>query len=123
MGRICVFVPLIVIYLALGTAGLCSAENYYVDASSGDDGNDGGEEHPWPTITHALDWIGSENTGNEGNAHTIYMADGTYSAFTACLPAAPPFDAPGEFTLFATLVEPGTLSPHSDVGLASFSLE
>ena len=45
------------------------------------------------------------------------------SAFVATLPAAAPFNGPGQFTLFAGLVEPGTLTPFSDIGTASFSLQ
>ena len=44
-------------------------------------------------------------------------------AFVATLPAAAPFNGPGQFTLFAGLVEPHTLTPFSDIGTASFSLQ
>jgi len=44
-------------------------------------------------------------------------------AFTTSLPADAPFDAAGQFMLFAALVEPGTLSPLSDIGTASFALQ
>lgn len=43
--------------------------------------------------------------------------------FVAALPAAAPFDAAGQFALFTALVEPGTLTPFSDIGTASFSLQ
>ncbi|MBN1593179.1 MAG: choice-of-anchor D domain-containing protein [Candidatus Coatesbacteria bacterium] len=45
------------------------------------------------------------------------------TAFTKGLPAAAPFDGAGAYTLFTALVEPGTLSPLSDIGTASFSLQ
>jgi len=44
-------------------------------------------------------------------------------AFVASLPAVAPFDIAGQFTLFAGLVEPGTLTPFSDIGTASFMLQ
>ena len=44
-------------------------------------------------------------------------------AFMANLPADVPFDAAGGFTLFTALVEPGTLTPLSDIGMTSFTLQ
>ena len=44
-------------------------------------------------------------------------------ALVASLPADAPFNMPGAITLFAALVEQGTLAPFSDVGMASFLLE
>ncbi len=41
-------------------------------------------------------------------------------AFVASLPADAPFDTPGQFTLFSALVEPGTLTPFSDIGTATY---
>jgi len=52
--------------------------NYYVDADLGDDGNDGSEDAPWKTITHALNFV----EGSEANPVTIHVAAGTYSAST-----------------------------------------
>jgi len=45
------------------------------------------------------------------------------TAFMAALPAGAPFDTAGQFALFTALVEPGTLTPFSDIGMASFSLQ
>ena len=44
-------------------------------------------------------------------------------AFVAALPAAAPFDLAGQFALFTALVEPGTLTPFSDIGMTSFALQ
>ena len=44
-------------------------------------------------------------------------------AFLTGLPADAPFNTTGQFTLFAALVEPGTLTPHSDIGTATFMLQ
>ncbi|MBN2208472.1 MAG: choice-of-anchor D domain-containing protein, partial [Candidatus Coatesbacteria bacterium] len=44
-------------------------------------------------------------------------------AFTAALPAEAPFDTADQFTLFTALVEPGTLTPLSDIGAAEFLLQ
>ncbi len=38
------------------------------------------------------------------------------------LPSDAPFDLPGQFMLFTALVEPGTLTTHSDIGTATFTL-
>jgi len=47
----------------------------------------------------------------------------TLDAFVINLPADAPFDAAGEFTLFTALVEPHTLTPFCDIGMAGFSLQ
>lgn len=47
----------------------------------------------------------------------------TLEAFVINLPAAAPFDATGQFALFAAVVEPGTLTPFSDMGTAAFTLQ
>ena len=39
------------------------------------------------------------------------------------LPAQAPFDAQGQFVLFSALVQPGTLTPLSDIGTTTFSLQ
>jgi hypothetical protein len=39
------------------------------------------------------------------------------------LAAAAPFDAAGPFAVFTALVERGTLTPFSDIGMASFALQ
>jgi hypothetical protein len=44
-------------------------------------------------------------------------------AFVINLPSGAPFDTAGQFALFTALVEPGTLTPYSDIGTASFSLQ
>ncbi|MBN1592479.1 MAG: choice-of-anchor D domain-containing protein [Candidatus Coatesbacteria bacterium] len=44
-------------------------------------------------------------------------------AFVADLPASAPFDLPGNYTIYTGLVEPGTLSPISDLGMATFTIE
>jgi len=44
-------------------------------------------------------------------------------SFVVDLPATEPFNGVGQFTLLTALVEPGTLTPLSDIGTASFSLE
>ncbi len=44
-------------------------------------------------------------------------------AFTADLPSGAPFDMPGNYTVFTALVELGTLTPISDLGIATFALE
>ncbi len=44
-------------------------------------------------------------------------------AFAAGLPVHAPFNTAGEFTLFTALVEPGTLTPFSDIGTATFALQ
>jgi len=44
-------------------------------------------------------------------------------AFVASLPEDAPFDAAGQFMLFAVFVEPGTLTPHCDIGTTSFTLQ
>ncbi|MBN2209182.1 MAG: choice-of-anchor D domain-containing protein, partial [Candidatus Coatesbacteria bacterium] len=38
------------------------------------------------------------------------------------LPSGAPFDAPGQFVLFTGFVEPGTLTPYSDIGTTTFTL-
>jgi len=43
-------------------------------------------------------------------------------AFVVNLPSGAPFDAPGGFTLFAALVEPGGLTPYSDIGTDGFTI-
>jgi len=47
----------------------------YVSAIAGSDSNDGSEEHPFQTITHAL----ALATGSEANPLTIYVAAGRYA--------------------------------------------
>lgn len=49
--------------------------------------------------------------------------ESTLDAFVVNLPSGAPFDATGQFALFAAVVQPGTLSPFSDVGAASFLLQ
>jgi len=44
-------------------------------------------------------------------------------AFTANLPSEAPFDMLGNYTIFTALVEPGTLTPLSDMGTTTFALE
>lgn len=44
-------------------------------------------------------------------------------AFTASLPFGAPFTMAGDYTLFTALVEPGTLTPISDLGTTTFALE
>ncbi|MCD6326346.1 choice-of-anchor D domain-containing protein, partial [bacterium] len=39
------------------------------------------------------------------------------------LPAMAPFDAAGQFWLFTALAEPGTVTPYSDIGVATFTLQ
>ncbi|HUT03545.1 MAG TPA: integrin alpha [bacterium] len=46
-----------------------------------------------------------------------------FDAFMVNLPTGTPFDAVGQFTLFSALVEPGTLTPFSDIGGATFTLQ
>ena len=82
MKRDFAFTLLIVVLLAVGPVCFSVAADYYVNANSGDDGNNGSEGSPWRTITHALDWIASNNPGSQGDAHTIHAADGTYAAST-----------------------------------------
>ena len=76
------FVLFISVLLSLGAVCFSTAADYYVDADTGHDNNYGTEESPWRTITHALDWIASNNPGSDGNAHTIHVAAGTYAAST-----------------------------------------
>ncbi|MBN1592797.1 MAG: DUF1565 domain-containing protein [Candidatus Coatesbacteria bacterium] len=54
-----------------------SATDYYVDAVAGDDANDGSENSPWRTITHAL----SSVAATEGRPVAVHVAAGRY-AFT-----------------------------------------
>lgn len=44
-------------------------------------------------------------------------------AFNAALPSGAPFDMPGSYTVFTALVEPGTLTPLSEMGMTTFALE
>ena len=50
--------------------------DYYVDAELGGDANDGAEDAPWRTITHALDRV----IPSELSPVIIHLAAGTYSA-------------------------------------------
>ena len=77
-----VFALFMSVFMAQGAVCFSTAADYYVDANSGDDGNDGTQGTPWRTITRALDWIASNNPGTEGNPHTIHAAAGTYAAST-----------------------------------------
>lgn len=52
--------------------------DFYVDAQHGDDGSDGSEQHPWRTITYALDSV----EGSEAKPITVHVAAGSYSAST-----------------------------------------
>ncbi len=52
--------------------------DYFVHAELGDDTNDGSEDHPWQTITHALSSI----EGTELHPLTIHVAPATYSTLT-----------------------------------------
>ncbi|MBN1593504.1 MAG: choice-of-anchor D domain-containing protein, partial [Candidatus Coatesbacteria bacterium] len=47
----------------------------------------------------------------------------TLDAVVTELPASAPFDMSGQFLLFSALVEPGTLTPFSDIGTATFTLD
>ncbi len=69
---------IISILLTFGLIASATASDYYVDAESGDDGNDGSQGSPWKTITHALDSV----TGSAGDPVTIHVAAGTYAAST-----------------------------------------
>ncbi len=74
----------------MGSLGILSADecpfqvtapvlfDYYVNAELGDDSNDGSEDSPWKTITHALDSV----EGSEAHPITIHVAAGTYAAST-----------------------------------------
>jgi parallel beta-helix repeat protein len=48
--------------------------NYYVNAVTGDDANDGSLAHPWKTLHHAIAFI---NSGGPG-IYVLYVAQGTY---------------------------------------------
>ncbi|MBN1592748.1 MAG: right-handed parallel beta-helix repeat-containing protein [Candidatus Coatesbacteria bacterium] len=52
--------------------------DYYVDPVNGDDDNDGTEDHPWLTITHALETV----EGSEANPVTVHALAGTFAAST-----------------------------------------
>jgi hypothetical protein len=39
------------------------------------------------------------------------------------LPAGEPFDASGQFFLFAGITEPGTMTPISDIGIGDFTVQ
>ncbi len=52
--------------------------DFYVDAQTGDDSNDGSERAPWGTITHALGAV----AGTESDPVTIHVAASAYSAST-----------------------------------------
>ncbi len=69
---------IISILLTFCLIAFAAASDYYVDANSGDDGNDGSQGSPWKTIFHALDSV----TGSAGDPATIHVAAGTYSAST-----------------------------------------
>jgi len=60
----------LVLFFCFQTA---SADNYYVNASTGSDSaGHGAQSSPWKTITYALNQI-------SGSGHTLYMAAGTYN--------------------------------------------
>jgi len=43
--------------------------------------------------------------------------------FTMNLPTGAPFNQIGDYVIYAALTEPGTMTPLSDIGLATFSLQ
>ena len=58
------------------------SSHYYVSVALGDDGNDGSEEAPWRSITHALEAI----PGDEATGVTIYVAAGIYTKYDETFP-------------------------------------
>ena len=55
-----------------------AASDYYVNGQLGDDSNDGSQDAPWKTITHALASV----EGSQDNPVTIHVAAATYAAST-----------------------------------------
>ncbi|MBN1593199.1 MAG: DUF1565 domain-containing protein [Candidatus Coatesbacteria bacterium] len=68
--------------LIAASSCLALAGHYYVSSDAGNDSNDGSEENPWLTLTHALDWIDANDPGSSSNAQIIHIAAGTYSPST-----------------------------------------
>ncbi|RLC44369.1 MAG: hypothetical protein DRH70_08885, partial [Candidatus Coatesbacteria bacterium] len=62
------------ISVAAFRTGIPQASDYYVDVELGNDANDGSEERPWASITHALNWV----EGRQEAPVVIHVAPGTY---------------------------------------------
>ncbi|MBN1592093.1 MAG: DUF1565 domain-containing protein [Candidatus Coatesbacteria bacterium] len=56
--------------------GSSAPSDFYVNAETGDNANDGSEAAPWRTITHALESV----SGSEASPITIHVMSGEYSA-------------------------------------------
>jgi len=50
--------------------------HYYINAATGNDGNDGSYGSPWKTISHAADNVPAGTSASDPNV--IHVADGTY---------------------------------------------
>lgn len=80
MRKMHVLTALVALLLSVGIVNLGLAVDRYVDAVSGNNDNDGTEEHPWRTITYALNVVAA----SAGAAHpfVIHVAGGVYSTST-----------------------------------------
>jgi len=75
-------------YTFTTAGGSYTGDKFYVNGTSGNNGNDGSFEHPWKTIQHAID------TASSGD--TIYIMAGVYTPSTGQLIIANK-NTPGEW--------------------------
>ncbi len=77
----CIFCLLISsLFYLTATTNTISAATYYVDDANGNDASVGDSNHPWKTLTRAMDANGKDPNVSQGD--TVYFYDGNYGTYS-----------------------------------------